>query len=124
MPVPPTAMSRLASFAAALLVLVQLVRVVSGDHDSYVAALLLALVVATALASVKLYRDNCLESRLVVALLATISAAGVVLTVAIGLPGQPARPIDALDVSTLALSAAVLGLLVADQPRRAAGRRR
>lgn len=123
MRVAHTVHSRSGTTAAGLLVLTQLVSFVVREHDSYVGALLLALVLVTAAAVAKLFRDNCLESRLAVALLATVSGAGVVLTATAGLPGRPPQPMDALAALTLSLSIVVLGLLTADQPRRAASRR-
>lgn len=122
MRVDHTVTSRSATTVAGLLVLVQLVSFFLGKHDSYVGALLFALVLVTAAAVAKLHRDNCLESRVALVLLAVLSGGGVVLTATAGLPGQPAHPMDALGTLTVCLSIGVLALLAADQPRRAASR--
>jgi predicted neutral ceramidase superfamily lipid hydrolase len=123
MRVDHTPTSRSATIATALLVIVQLIHLVAGTHEAYIDALLLALVLATATASVKLHRDNCVESRLIVSLLAVTSGAGVALAVTVGLPGQVVRPWDVLDATILVLSAAVVALFTVDQTRRAGERR-
>lgn len=123
MRVDHTPASRYASIASALLVLVQLVPLVAGHHDPYVKALLFALVLVTAGASVKLHRDNCVESRLSVSLLAAMSGGGVALAMTVGLPGQVVRPWDVVSASVLVLSASVVVLFAVDQVRRG-GRRR
>jgi hypothetical protein len=120
---PHTPASRAAAFATTLLVLVELARVAGGRHDSYVAALLLALLVATAAVSLKLHRDNCFESRLGATLLAAFTAGGVVLTAVAGLPGQDVRPFGAIGFVMLVVSAAIVGLLSYDQTQRVADRR-
>lgn len=123
MRVEHTALSRAAATTAAALALVQLLRILTGDQVSYVAALLLTLVFATAATVAKMCRDNCLESRVMIALLAAFSAGGGILTTTAGLPGQPANPLGPLGLLAVALSCGVLALLAVDQPRRAAGHR-
>jgi hypothetical protein len=76
----------------------------------------------TSAASLKLHRDNCVESRLVVSLLATLNAAGVLLAATMGLPGQGVRPWDVISLAVLGLSAAVVVLLAVDEFQRVADR--
>ncbi|MET1038047.1 MAG: hypothetical protein ABW075_07215 [Aeromicrobium sp.] len=118
-----TPISRSAVIATTLLVVVQIARFLHGDHDSYVDALLLTLILAAATASAKMHRDNCVESRAASGLVALLSAGGVALGATAGLPGQQLHPFGLYGVLTLTLSLAVLGLLAADQPRRASDRR-
>ncbi|MCW2840398.1 MAG: hypothetical protein JWR55_1881 [Aeromicrobium sp.] len=119
-----TPTSRGAYTATTLLVLVQVLNLVMGDHEPYVVALLVALVLGTSAASVKLHRDNCVESRLAVSLLATANGGGVALAMTLGPPGQMGGGRwNLVAASVLALSAAVLVLLAIDQARRAASRR-
>lgn len=120
---PHTPASRAAAFATTLLVLVQLARVAGGSHDSYVAALLLTLLVATAAVSLKLHRDNCFESRLGAVLLALFTGGGVVLAAVAGLPGQDVHPFGAIGLLMLVVSVAILALLGYDQAERVADRR-
>ncbi|MET0928121.1 MAG: hypothetical protein ABWX74_01320 [Aeromicrobium sp.] len=118
-----TRTSRFATLATTLLVLVQLVPLANGTHDAYVEAMLVALVLVTAAASVKLHRDNCVESRLAVTLLAATSGGGVALAMTRGLPGQTVRPWDALSASIVVLSSIVVILIAIDQSRRSGVRR-
>jgi hypothetical protein len=120
---PHTPTSRAASFATTLLVLVELARVAGRQHDSYVAALLLALLVATAAVSLKLHRDNCFESRLAATLLAVFTGGGVALAAVVGLPGQDVRPFGAIGLLMLVVCAAIVALLAYDQGQRVADRR-
>jgi hypothetical protein len=114
--------SRSAHLATTLLVLVQLGHLVVGSHDAYVVTLLVALVLVTAAASLKLHRDNCVESRLVVSLLAALNGSGVLLAATMGLPGQVVRPWDVISLAVLGLSAAVVVLLAVDEFQRVADR--
>lgn len=122
MRVDHTSTSRYASIATMLLVLMQLIPLVAGHHDPYVRALLLTFVLVTAGATVKLHRDNCVESRLAVSLLAAMSGAGVALAMTIGLPGQDVRPLDPVSAAILLLSSSVVLLFTVDQVRRAGER--
>ncbi|MCW2770866.1 MAG: hypothetical protein JWR27_2299 [Aeromicrobium sp.] len=115
-----TTASRAAATATTLLVLVHLARIADGTSDPYVAALLLTLLVATAVVSIKLHRDNCVESRLGAMLLALLSGGGVVLAAVAGLPGQDVHPVGMIGVLMLVVSSAVLGLLATDQLQRVA----
>lgn len=118
-----TAISRAATAVAGLLVLVQLMSVVLNDQVAYVSTIIVALAGATAIMGVKLCRDNCLESRVMVAMLASLSGAGGILTATAGLPGERAQHLGVLGILTVALSVGFLVLLAVDQPGRAAGLR-
>lgn len=120
MRVDHTPSSRSATIVAGLLVLVELLRAVLGTHDTYAEVLLLVLVLGTSAAVLRLHHRNCVESRLVVGLVAAVSGIGVVLTATAGLPGQEVRPLGLLGALTLALSITVIGLVVADPPGRGA----
>jgi len=123
MSVDHTRTSRGVTIVATLLVLVQLVHLLRGDHAPYVEALLLALVLATGSATVRLHHGGCVESRLAVALLAGLSGTGTVLAMTVGLPGRAGPAWSLLGAITLVLSAAVLGLLALDLSWRAARQR-
>jgi uncharacterized membrane protein YfcA len=118
MPIDHTPTSRSAGFVTTLLVCVQLLLVLRGDHDSYIEALLLAVVAVTAAASFRLHRHNSVESRLAVGFLAALSAAGALVPATLGLPGQDDRTWGVLPAAVLVLSILVIALLVVDQPRR------
>lgn len=114
--------SRSAHAAALLLVLVQVVHLCVGSHDAYIMALLVAVVLVTSAASFKLHRDNCVESRLALSLLALLNAGGVALAVTMGLPGQGVRPWDMTTAAVLLLSVSVVVLIGADESHRGATR--
>ncbi|MRJ75207.1 hypothetical protein GEV29_01515 [Aeromicrobium sp. SMF47] len=116
-----TTRSRGATMAAALLVLVQLLRGGLTQPETYIEVLLMALVLMTTVAAYWLHRSSTWESRLVLGLMAAVSGAGAALTSTIGLPGQDVQTVSPLGVLVLALSIAVIGLLVADRPRTTAG---
>lgn len=120
---PHSPASRAAAFATMLLVLLELARVASGQHASYVAALLLALLVATAAVSLKLHRDNCLESRLGASLIAVLTGGGVALAAVVGLPGQDVHPFGVVGLLMLIVCTAIVALLAYDQAQRVADRR-
>ncbi|AWB91168.1 hypothetical protein [Aeromicrobium chenweiae] len=118
-----TTSSRSAAAVGLLLVLVHLVRLLGGDHDPYIDLLMLVPIVVTSAATLKVHRDNCVESRVVLGLIAAASAGSVALAATAGLPGRDVHPFGPLGALTLALSIAVIGLLLADQPRRVTRRR-
>jgi type IV secretory pathway VirB2 component (pilin) len=124
MPVDHTVTSRTATVATMLLVLVQLLHLISGDHAPYVSVLLIVLVGATTAAWMELRRGNSVEARLAAGFLAVLSGGGMLLSMTVGLPGQTARPPTLATGATLALSVVVLVLLVADHSGRSPGRRR
>jgi hypothetical protein len=119
---PHTPASRAAAFATTLLVLLQVARGAGGQHDPYVAALLLALLVVTAAVSLKLHRDNCLESRLGATLLALCTGGGVALAATVGLPGEDVHPLGTVGLLILAVCAAVVALLGYDVIQRVTDR--
>lgn len=119
MRVAHTRFSQLAFFAAGGLVLAQ-VAVLGSVHADYMKVMVGSLALITALAATKLCRDNCVESRLVTAIVATVSAAGITLHSTLGLPGTAATALDAPATVLLGLALAVLLLMAIDTPSRRA----
>lgn len=116
---PHTPTSRIAAGSAALLTVVQAARLLAGDHDPYVRALLLALVVLLAATTTTLLMDNGVESRLATGLLAMLCGGGIALNATMGLPGQPPGSLGTLGTLTVGLAGAVVLLMALDQRRRA-----
>lgn len=118
MPFEHTPSSRLITFVATVLVLLQVLRVGRGNDDTYVLVLQLALLLATAAATLRLRRNNTVESRLAVGLLTAMTAGGVVLGTTVGVPGQEPGSFGTLSGTTLGVALVLIVLLVFDRPWR------
>lgn len=116
-----TALPRITALVTSTLAVVQLARLLLGDHDSYIDVLLMALVATLALASAQMHRDNRMEARLAAAILALLSGGGVALAATVGLPGQTDRVFGVLGALTLVLSVAILALLAIGRAHRPGG---
>lgn len=117
MRVSHTRVSRLAIVAAGGLTMAQLAVLLTA-RTGYVVIVVGAVMLVTALAAVKLCRDNCNESRLVTVIVATASAAGIMLSSSMGLPGSSPGTPDAWGVTLLGVALVTLLLIAIDVPRR------
>ncbi|UMG94287.1 hypothetical protein [Nocardioides sp. TF02-7] len=79
------------------------------------------LTLLTGLATAKLVRDNCFESRLAAVVLAAVQLGGALLAVTVGLPGQEPQRTDPMALTALVLGAAVLVLVGLDHRTRRRG---
>jgi peptidoglycan/LPS O-acetylase OafA/YrhL len=119
---PHTRASGASSLAATGLAGAQLLALTTID-TRYVAVLATVLVLLTVFATFRLSRDNCVESRIVIAAAATASGVGIAANCTIGLPGGAPHPIQSHEA--LLLVAALLVLLavaVEARSRRAVAR--
>lgn len=96
-----------ASVAAVALAAAQLL-VLAGITTRYLVVAAGALVLITVFAAFKLCRDNCVESRVVLASVAVASAVSIALNTTIGLPGVPPHTIDVPGGAMLAAALLVL----------------
>jgi hypothetical protein len=118
MTVAHTRASRAAAAATGLLTVVHLVRSFTLTSASYVEALTVVAAVLSCLAALKLYRDNCFESRLAAVLLALVSGLGTVLAATLGLPGQHASAVSGDDILLVMLGVTVPLLVLLDRRLR------
>lgn len=112
-----TRLSGWTSIAALGLVAAQVVVLTSIDTP-YLVVAATAIMLITAFATFKLCRDNCVESRLVMASVATASAVGVTLSSTIGLPGVARQPFHAQSVALLVTAVLVLLAITVEARRR------
>ncbi|MEW1952847.1 hypothetical protein [Terrabacter sp. NPDC080008] len=89
-----------------------------GEPAPWVVVLVGAVVLAGTAAGVKLWRDNCFESRLVVVVLAVLTAAGQTLASTVGAPGGEGAHWRATAVLVVALAVAIPILVAADTRQR------
>jgi hypothetical protein len=115
----PTRLSRSAAVAGATLAAANLTQTGTAG---YLALLLGTMGLIGLLAAARLWRDNCFESRLLTTLLAAGSLLGTLLRATVGLPGAAQVAPGWLDLLTVALAVATLGLLLADRLRRGCAR--
>ncbi|HWJ82902.1 MAG TPA: hypothetical protein VNS55_11755 [Nocardioides sp.] len=113
--------SRSAVVVTAALALVQLAWVLDGG-DALVVTVGGFLGLLTALATAKMARDNCFESRLAACSVASIQVAAVALAATLGLPGAEHRALSGHLALAGALAAAVLVLVPLDRLARSHGR--
>jgi hypothetical protein len=111
--------SRVAAATAALtgLGLVSLVTA-EGRVRTYVDVPVVVIALVAIAGAAKLWRDNCLESRVAVMSVAAAAAAGITLATTIGLPGQEPRDLTVHTIGLLMLAGAVAVLLLIDRTLR------
>lgn len=112
-----TMTSRLATAATGMLAVTELAVLLVVDVP-YIKIIMSVLTVMTALAAAKLYRDNCVESRVLSVFVSVGAAAGVILSATFGLPGSPAHRPDLGGVVMFVLAVAILILAAIDRRRR------
>lgn len=111
----PTTGSRTAAALTGALGAYQLWWASGGTHASVTAAVLAPLSLFAALA---LARRNCMEARLASVLVVTAPLLLTILSLSIGLPGQPRHPFGAAALVGLLVPFAVLVAVDADRRRR------
>lgn len=119
---PHTRGSGWASIAAVALAATQ-VLVLAEIDTRYLVVAAGVLVLITVFSAFKLCRDNCVESRVVLASVAVASALSIALNTTIGLPGVPPHPIDGPGGAMLTAALLVLLAIAAEaRPRHAVAR--
>ena len=113
-----TRTSRLAAIAAASMAGSVLGEVAGGGTYGYGVLLVGSLALAALLASVRMWRHNCFESRFAVVLLAALIVAGQVMVAVVGSPGSGTVTWSPVSTMVVLLAFTAVGLVVADARER------
>lgn len=115
---PSTLLSRLAALTTGALGAAAAAALGGADGPGYAVVLALASLVAGGVAAVKMWCDNCFESRLVAVTVATVALLGQLLTGVVGGPVTGVPHWGAVPGLVLVTALGVLATLAADTVRR------